>query len=290
MRIWIALIILLIIIPGARSQEITENTAILDIYIAENGRALVTGYLSEESIAQLIQLEDTTHVFYNDTSEIYLVTDSLSTKTGRQWKINFSLRGYFLDYNSRIYLPPKMEITDFTIPSDFSYSLGIENQSLLMEITGYQAPDPQIIIYYAQPLTDLEKEEEKTTTPMDRTRQIMAAALIVILTTLLILNIIQKKKQTQETPQKKEEITITPEMEKVMGTLSEREDAIVQILIKEGGSSTQAKIRRETGIPKSSLSGITNALRQKKIIKKREYGRTNLIELTKWFLGQTEDK
>jgi uncharacterized membrane protein len=85
----------------------------------------------------------------------------------------------------------------------------------------------------------------------------------------------------------KKEIQPTSEMQKVIETLSENEKVIVNALLKEGGKLTQANIRRETGIAKSSLSGILNALQRKNMIKKREYGRTNLIELSSWFLSET---
>ena len=89
-----------------------------------------------------------------------------------------------------------------------------------------------------------------------------------------------------ETPKK--ELHITVGMQKVIDTLSDNEKAIIKIMINSGGSATQADIRYETGLPRSSLSGIINALTRKKIIKKREYGRTNVIELSEWFLSENE--
>ncbi len=88
-------------------------------------------------------------------------------------------------------------------------------------------------------------------------------------------------------PEKKE-IRITGEMQKVIDTLSDKEKAIVDLLLRNGGSATQADIRYETRIPKSSLTGIINALKRKNIITKHEYGKTNLIELSNWFLLENE--
>jgi uncharacterized membrane protein len=84
------------------------------------------------------------------------------------------------------------------------------------------------------------------------------------------------------------EIRITGEMQKVIDTLSDKEKAIILLLIRKGGSATQADIRYEVEIPKSSLTGIINALNRKNIIKKREYGRTNIIELSEWFLSENK--
>jgi hypothetical protein len=66
------------------------------------------------------------------------------------------------------------------------------------------------------------------------------------------------------------------------------EKAIILLLLRNDGSATQADIRYEVEIPKSSLTGIINALNRKNIIKKREYGRTNIIELSEWFLSKNK--
>ncbi|HEX7575352.1 MAG TPA: hypothetical protein VF360_03160, partial [Candidatus Methanoperedens sp.] len=83
-------------------------------------------------------------------------------------------------------------------------------------------------------------------------------------------------------------IRITGEMQKVIETLSEKEKNIILLLLRNGGSATQADIRYQVEIPKSSLTGIINALNRKNIIKKREYGRTNIIELSEWFLSENK--
>jgi uncharacterized membrane protein len=48
----------------------------------------------------------------------------------------------------------------------------------------------------------------------------------------------------------------------------------------------QADIRYETGIPKSSLTGILLSLERRKLITKKEKGRTNAIGLSDWFLSK----
>ncbi len=78
-------------------------------------------------------------------------------------------------------------------------------------------------------------------------------------------------------------------MQKVIDTLSEREKTIVNTLINSGGKLDQSKIRYETEIPKSSLTGILNSLERKKIIKRKRYGRKNIIELTDWFLSEDKE-
>ena len=87
-------------------------------------------------------------------------------------------------------------------------------------------------------------------------------------------------------PQKK--IVVSSEMEAVMKTLTARENAVMNTLISHGGRMTQAEIRYETGTPKSSLTGILISLERRKLVIKKEWGRTNIIELSDWFLSKKE--
>lgn len=87
-------------------------------------------------------------------------------------------------------------------------------------------------------------------------------------------------------PEKK--IAVTSEMEAVMQTLTARENAVMNTLISHGGRMTQAEIRYETGTPKSSLTGILISLERRKLVIKKEWGRTNIIELSDWFLSKKE--
>jgi uncharacterized membrane protein len=83
-------------------------------------------------------------------------------------------------------------------------------------------------------------------------------------------------------------IVISSEMEAVMQTLTAREQAVMTTLIDHGGRMTQAEIRYETRTPKSSLTGILISLERRKLITKKEWGRTNVIELSVWFLSKKE--
>jgi uncharacterized membrane protein len=86
----------------------------------------------------------------------------------------------------------------------------------------------------------------------------------------------------------KNKIEVSSEMEAVMQTLTARERAVLSTLISHGGRMTQAEIRYGTGTPKSSLTGILISLERRKLITKKEWGRTNIIELSEWFLAKKE--
>ncbi|MHB8117327.1 MAG: helix-turn-helix transcriptional regulator [Methanothrix sp.] len=89
-------------------------------------------------------------------------------------------------------------------------------------------------------------------------------------------------------PSMKNGIVVSSEMEAVMQTLTARERAVMSTLIDHGGRMTQADIRYDTGTPKSSLTGILISLERRKLVSKKEWGRTNIIELSDWFLSKKE--
>jgi uncharacterized membrane protein len=85
------------------------------------------------------------------------------------------------------------------------------------------------------------------------------------------------------------EEAISAEMIAVMETLTERERSVLEALLKHEGKMTQADIRYETGIPKSSLTGIIISLERRNIVTKKEWGRTNVIELSERLRGRDDD-
>ena len=102
-----------------------------------------------------------------------------------------------------------------------------------------------------------------------------------------------KESQPEDGPGPQQEptkngIVVSSEMEAVIETLTARERAVMSTLIAHGGRMTQAEIRYETGTPKSSLTGILISLERRKLVIKKEWGRTNIIELSEWFLSKKE--
>ena len=65
----------------------------------------------------------------------------------------------------------------------------------------------------------------------------------------------------------------------VLALLNDEERKLIEALIHHKGSTSQANLVRITGIPKIRVSRMLKRLEQKKIIKKRPYGKTNMIEL-----------
>jgi hypothetical protein len=86
----------------------------------------------------------------------------------------------------------------------------------------------------------------------------------------------------------KKDIAVSSEMKAVMDALTHRERSIIEALIKHGGRTTQAEIRYETGLPRSSLTMVLVSLERRNLITKKEWGRTNVIELSESFFSKKE--
>jgi uncharacterized membrane protein len=268
-------------------NETYSSQIALNIYIDESGKALIAGYIENpEVLSELEFLKDEQYTFDSETHQLICLTDKLTSKQAQIWKINFTLTGYFTEFSTTIYLPQTARLTRIEASKELSYYINAENESLAIEIEGFDINDPNFTVNYklaaaTQPQPKLEIEKYIIL--------ILSGSGILIAIFALWKWLEKQQEEIPEVP-KEENIVLTPEMQKVIETLNENERQIVEVLIKHKGRLTQAKIRYETGIPKSSLTGIIYSLERKKIVNKIKYGRTNVIELSSWFLGKNKQK
>jgi uncharacterized membrane protein len=295
-RILLLLMILLILITSVHAQEmINEEQVLLNGYVDNSGKVLLTGYAAPGSLPYMPFLNGTQYTFDNNTNQLYAVTDMLTSKSADNWSLNFSSDGYYSDYSVTFYLPPDSEVTKFEIPPELNYQFQVKGDSLILSMQGYRVASPWIKVNYKLP-ADIPSQSMGLFTSW------LTVLLIIILiagTTFAFYKhrmqkgtVFPEKRESHNqetkvilrTKQETNEISITEEMQKVIDTLSDKEKAIIGLLLKNGGSATQTDIRYKLEIPKSSLTGLINTLKRRNIIKKHEYGRTNIIELSEWFL------
>ena len=81
---------------------------------------------------------------------------------------------------------------------------------------------------------------------------------------------------------------VTGEISSVMATLPDKEQSIFRLLLQRGGRMAQRDLSYELDISKSSLSGILTSMEKRKLITKKEKGRTNIIELSEQFSNNKE--
>lgn len=159
---------------------------------------------------------------------------------------------------------------------------------------GYQEKD---IVAYQNNLVEINLEKKKE-------NNYLMAVLILILLAVLVISFVlfrKRKKILFKKPEKKgkkegvkkeaKEVKEKGAKEwsettkKILATLNPKEKQVVEFLLKNNYSASQAKIRYEIGIPRTSLSRIIQSLVSKKIIETEKIGKMIKVKLTDFFLG-----
>ena len=267
---------------------------ILEIYVDESGKALVTGYIEPDAVASLSFLNNSEYIYDNDTKQLYALTNELTDKSGADWTLRFSSCAYYTDYHTVFYLPDVIRLGRINCSPTMQYFVTVSNCSFVIDVQGYDVESPMTEIEYQEQLEQPEQPGRGDTNTNTNTNiTIMQPLLLLIivpiavLTALLVLYFyfyFAKKRsaiggaeeyKADREGRKGTGIEISSDMMRIMETLTERERGIVNALLKHNGEMTQADLRYETGIPKSSLTGILRNLERRNIINKKEWaGRT----------------
>ncbi|MDD1759481.1 MAG: hypothetical protein LUQ44_02645 [Methanothrix sp.] len=131
-------------------QEEAGRKLILNIYLDETGKALVTGYAHD--LSGLPFLSTSTYRYENDTMQLYALTDALTYKDGDLWSLKLQSGGYYDDYHLTFYLPSDLGLKGINSTAGLQYLLSASNQSLVMDVHGYDVDNPGVMIDYQQPL------------------------------------------------------------------------------------------------------------------------------------------
>jgi uncharacterized membrane protein len=337
------------VVAPAPGKEGPGQKLILNIYLDETGKALITGYVQD--ISGLPFLSASAYRYENDTMQLYALTDALTYKDGDLWSLKLQSDGHYDDYHLTFYLPDNLGLKGINSTAGLQYLLSASNKSLVMDVQGYDVENPGIIIDYQQAVQDGRASKDSFLP--------FALILALLLSLGFAFYLLSKDRKSDLKPSfdlakisknsepeteidiaknakdpamngtsgsdenkplelaeneeglvqsndikpfylpspyregsaevaSKKEIEVTSEMKAVMETLTPRERAILEALIKAGGRITQSDLRHETGTPRSSLSGILLSLERRKIIIKDKSGSTNVIELSDWFSSQKE--
>ena len=151
----IAAILLFVVALLSASAPAEENSLfgqrlILNVYLDDSGKALVTGYA--DNVSGLLFLNSSQYRYENETNQLYALTDGLTTKVGDLWTIKFDATGSYDDYHVSFYLPSDMRLGKINTSSGLGYLLSASNESLVADIQGYEVHSPRISIDYQQSL------------------------------------------------------------------------------------------------------------------------------------------
>ena len=182
-------------------------------------------------------------------------TNSYTSKKGVLWTLNISIEEEFSDYVYSVNFPKSSVISYLKTPS--SMRIVDENGKLSVKATGKNEK------FYILAQYRIEKNNSFNFPTISN---------VVIYSSLIIISLIitgwiisKSKKPAILKPH------YNPEF------LTERQKVIVDFVMKNNNSVTQAIIEKELKIPKSSLSRNIDFLVRKGVLKKESTGMTNII-------------
>lgn len=287
---------------GTPAEDAGSQMA-LNVYIGDGGRALVTGAVGEDSLQQL-GLEQG-YEYDAAEGQLYGYTQALTSKSGGAWSFLMPLSGNFDDYYVAVYLPETAQVTGVD-SGGLSYSVGREGNTLLVEFDGFGVADPEVGVSYrigapeSLPQGGFPIQGEGR--GFELSPFVIVAIIAVVVVVILVVRYGGGRRSNRgnaigwsgatgmgnNVVMGTATLPVTGEMERVMRTLNEAERSVVGVIVRQGGKATQNRVRQETGMPKSSLSGIVANLETKGVLKRFKHGNTNDLELTPWFIGKTE--
>jgi len=295
----------------------------LNVYIDNTGRSLINGYVDD--IDRLAFLESSEYNYDNNSKQLYAVTSVLTSKSNNNWSLSFDAKGSYDEYHVIFYFPADTKLKQIECSSGLESLFYAANESIIADVQGYDIMSPVTKIEYRLPLTGITKPEVDNSYTYLIVILLLVLLAIVLFIILRVQhwfakpvedrgqykhsgannsldsgqsilpidtgnNAIEGKPSVPKAPEDsrngKVSTELTDELAVVMTTLTDREKAVIGALLKYGGKMTQAEIKYETDISKSSLSGILTSLERRKIITKSESGRTNIIELSERFLAK----
>jgi len=117
-------------------------------------------------------------------------------------------------------------------------------------------------------------------------------AIILIIAFLIFVYFKRKTESSIEKKKEKKEET-SKRAKDIIQTLNQKEKTVVNYMLEHEYKGTkyvgiQSEIRRETGIPRTSLARIIKSLQIKKIIQVEKMGKAIKLKLTEWFLEKEE--
>ncbi|PIN86649.1 hypothetical protein COV19_04005 [Candidatus Woesearchaeota archaeon CG10_big_fil_rev_8_21_14_0_10_44_13] len=97
---------------------------------------------------------------------------------------------------------------------------------------------------------------------------------------------VKKEKRVEKKIEKLEQDIGGKRAEDIIPTLNAKEKDVMNHLFLNRKESSQARIRHDTGIPRTSLARVLQSLESKNIIKVEKHGKLVKVKLTPWFLGK----
>lgn len=242
----------LLILLSSLSQAQELN---LEIVLESNGDAIVFGNSEIDPFIKGIDFEN---------NSISGISSELTSKKGEIWTFALSSNQSYGDYYARIRLPQGAKL--------LSYSnnplVSSEQSSLVLEFSDNQSLNLQVTYTL-----------EKISREINWTNIIFFFILVLVIIAVIVLFFINQRRHKEIKKMKKIVKKKTSKLQDMRKILNERENLIINTLVKQGRKSTHGRLQKLSGIPKASFSRHLNNLAKKGIVFKEGTGKLNIVRL-----------
>lgn len=134
---------------GSEGQgESISGSIVLDVYLDEEGRALLVGYLETDSLDDLAFLESSEYVYDEETGELYALSGGLTSIRGDETRLEFEAKTGWDEFHLTFYLPADAKLLSVSCSEGLEYSVTEVEDSLAVEVLGYEVERVEVVIDY----------------------------------------------------------------------------------------------------------------------------------------------
>ncbi len=144
------LLVVVLITTPVQGDEHTDETGpgrlLLDVYLDEDGKALVIGYA--DNLDGLGFLESSEYIYDEETKALYVLTGSLTSIIGDRWELELVTRSCWDEYLVVFYLPPEVVLEAVDGSEGLEYQVVGSDDSLVVDFWGYDVKSPAVTMRY----------------------------------------------------------------------------------------------------------------------------------------------
>ena len=155
------------------------NQLVLNVYIDDGGRALINGYVDDPG--SLAFLNSSEYTYEDDSRQLYAITSALTSKSRDNWTVSFESEGSYDEYQVMLYLPANAKLKRVDCSLGLDYLVYAANESVIVEVQGYDLKDPAVNIEYILPLAEVPRAETDIVTGADVGYSYTTIALFILL-------------------------------------------------------------------------------------------------------------
>jgi len=191
-------------------------------------------------------------------------TDLLTSKEGANWALRLAITEEYSEVFVNIYLPQGASVIAVS-PSN--WTILADRKRLVVNFAGSLTSTDELHIRYGL---------NSAAVRSSCSYALLAMAFVVCLASVLGL----RRSWPRVRPKPAVPVPIgRAGIDAILPTLNKRERMILETIVKEGGRVCQRKLKHICGLPKSTLSRVTNKLQRKGLVRKIPVGQTSELRM-----------